>query len=414
MGDTPAIGGDGPVDAGSDIDLFSGDDPGDPNASTPPPSGGQETPPSDGGEGASGQQAPPGAGDKGEKKEETPEGEKPPVKEGEEKPEEKPEEKGAKGPYDEAFNKHPALRRAFFRDRAFLEVFSSPEEAKEAAERVADFDALEDSLMDGNPEPMFRQMAQNAPEALGGVVENIIPSLAKISGQLAARAALPGLKIVLRTALADAKAAGNQALANSVAWIAKYAKLELEGGDGAPRRPAAADPEVRRLREQNQSMMESRGREFTGSAQASAYGTVDADIKKAITGQPLSDFEKTSLVDRVRAEVIQLLDSDESHNNRMDTLWKRVEREGFPMAKRGDIVHAFLAGARPLLPQVIKKHLAEALKGKQPATPNNGGAPPPGGGRPAGAGANPYDAKRIDFRKTSDEQLFADDITYKQ
>lgn len=407
-------GGDGAPDAASDFELFNsgGDD-----VAAPPTEGSEETPPSAGGESGKDQE-----GSSRDRSEEKKEGEappeekdKPPVeekKEGEEKKEETKDDK-SKGPYDEAFNKHPALRRAFFRDRAFLEVFSSPEEAKEASERLQDFDALEESIMDGDPEHMFRSIARNAPDALPQLVDNLIPSLAKISGKLAAQATMPGVRMILRTALRDGQEARNENLVNAVGWLARYMKIDLNHEAPTPRL-RGEDPEVRRLREQNQSMMESRGREFFDSAVASAHGTLDAETKKMIGNARLTDFEKKALVDTVRAEVIRQLDSDDSHNNRMDTLWKRVERAGFPMNQRSEVIHAFLAGARALHRAAFNKHMAEVMKGKEQETSSDGGAPPPGGGGRTSTPENRYDPKRIDFRKTTDEQLFADEITYRK
>ncbi len=102
----------------------------------------------------------------------------------------------------------------------------------------------------------------------------------------------------------------------------------------------------------------------------------------------------------------------------MTSLWKRAEAEGFNRESLSRIVSAYLERARPIIPTVRNKYKSIALKGKADVKEDNEGNPRkelkiPSSGKSGRAPHNEgkvnlraVDTKKIDWNKTSDNDIF--------
>jgi hypothetical protein len=85
------------------------------------------------------------------------------------------------GKYKDLFKDFPDLRKAYFQVGAFQEVFADPQEAQAASSKAAEFDVLEQSLVDeGDPTTLLKTLSENNPKALKKIVGNFATSLRNV------------------------------------------------------------------------------------------------------------------------------------------------------------------------------------------------------------------------------------------
>ena len=162
----------------------------------------------------------------GEEAEETPG--KPAAKSGTEDPDDEAVPMGqvrfkdVKAKFPTVFKEFPQLATAIRNDRAYSEVFSSPEDARDAAKVAAYFNQLETNIMSGSAKELLGDIKQGNSEAYKKLVRDFLPTVKADSMELFAEITLPAVNDVLRSALRDAEGSENMNLRNAALHIAKY------------------------------------------------------------------------------------------------------------------------------------------------------------------------------------------------
>ena len=386
----------------------------------------------EGGEGGAEEEEEEGEGDveeeesEEEEEEEVEEEEEKEEKKVEERDEEKKDEKPAKKRiYDETFEKFPKLKEAFDRDKAYREVFATPDDAKEAVTDLARYERMAVSLEQGNPLGVFNALFNKDPQIVAKLAANFIPSLLQVNPTLAARAGLPAFNAILAQAKATAQnyeGTAKSNLENSVDHLCKLIHGKpydewLADQKNAPK----ADPRVEQLEQQ---LAQERQKEFDNYYNRTAdtcYRRLDRLIALSVTKLPgLSVLERKALTRFVKDDVTEMLDKDRAHNTRMGAIWRRVMAGGLKDEQMSEVINAFLGGAKPLMKSVLAKRLVEARKGRRPVKGGGAGAPPrvPAGGGAQGLSGKghvgPIDINKVNFRQTSDMDLFDGKITFKK
>jgi hypothetical protein len=133
----------------------------------------------------------------------------------------------------------------------------------------------------------------------------------------------------------------------------------------------------------------------------------------------LSPFIRSVIIDKVIDQVGATLAKDQSHLRYMDSLWDRAKKNGRTDEDKTKLISAFLSRAKSLIPSIRSKLIAEATGSGPEASAEKlnkvtkvAARVPESGGRPSTKRTD-YNPKRIDYRKTSDEDIINDEITYK-
>ena len=313
--------------------------------------------------------------------------------------------KDVKTKFPTVFKEFPQLATAIRNDRAYSEIFTSPEDARDAVKVASYFNQLETNIMSGSVKELLNDIEKGNPEALKRVAKDFLPTIRGKSMELFAEITLPVVNDILRSAIRDADGSENANLRNAALHIAKYLY-------GKPEIPAELDtkekvnPEEQRIQAQRQQFWQEKAQDFSNECFSSGRDETMAEIAKGIDNdKSISPFLKTTLKDKIFTEVDNLLGKDVRHLKQMNAIWRKAESSGFPKEARREIINAYLRGAKAIIPAVRQKLRAEAglqqPQGKQATTPKRTNIPQ-SGRRASGQAAKIPSARDVNWGKTSD------------
>lgn len=316
--------------------------------------------------------------------------------------------KDVKTKFPTVFKEFPQLATAIRNDRAYSEIFTSPEDARDAAQRAAYFNTLETHLTSGSVKELLGDIEKANSETFKKVVRDFLPTVKSKSMELFAEITLPAVNDVLRSAIRDAEGSENVNLRNAALHIAKY----LYGKPEIPNLEAKRDvpnEEEERVKAERQAFWQEKQTDFTNECFTTGRDETVAEIAKGIDNdKSISPFLKSTLKEKIFNEVDQLLSKDTRHLRQMNALWRKAESTGFQKESRREIINAYLRGAKALIPSVRQKLRAEAglvPAGKQPVkqetTQKRTNIPQSGRAASGQAGKVPS-ARDVNWGKTSD------------
>jgi hypothetical protein len=365
---------------------------------------------------------------------------KPEEKEEEEEPSEELIEESARGldlkrirekfPEFAKTHEYKELKNAYYRESQYTEMFPTLDDAREAAENNETFTALNDSLVGrGDPTQLLETVKQASPESFRRIAVTFLDHLSKVD-QTAYVAAVDPL---VRRVAQQMNMAGRRYLSqdpNSTAGHAMVTTarniMQFYYDDANEINRSEAPPVDTRLSEKEQELS-NREQAIVREKFESAYRVAHSSVERNLDAQiragldpdnRLSDFTKDALVEKIKRDVENQISADQNHLRKMTSLWKRSESTGYSRDSLSRIVSAYLERARPIIPSVRTQYRSRAIgrasepdeqrsvenRGPQLVRSGRTGRPPSESGR--GGSVKSADPRKIDYSKTSDEDIF--------
>jgi len=326
-----------------------------------------------------------------------------------------PSIRALKEAYPDIFKKFPHVRTAIAEHQQFRQVYSSVDEAREAAEAQDNFTQISDKLIDqGDFGFLYDEVAKADPQAAARMAKRILPAILERSKDLYMDITEAPIVQFVHAAFRRAKADGNKNLEHSALHIWKFL-----GKDGTPTiADVGPDPKDEEF--------QTRVREYEGRKFNDARQSVTSEIRTGLVGLiegaidpkgTLKETTKRALVNELIREIDSDVSGDRNHMARVDRLWANARRSSFATGHLSRITSAYLDRAKQVLPKHARKvreenNIRDEPKGKsrqsarqddnepQPR-PNNRGVPP----RPKTIrDTNP---RNIDWRNTSDADILS-------
>lgn len=331
---------------------------------------------------------------------------------------ERPSFKEISTKYPKFFKEFPAVREALGRELAYTQVFPTVDDAKEAGEVIQNFSKLEETILNGDPSLLLGSLHNKSEQAVNKFAKNFLPTIQKGNPKLFFALITPYINKILRNALDNANSADNKDLAKSVRWLARYIHGTEDGS--IPEDPKIdegdendGNEEVTTLREQNKDLAMKSLRRFGEDVKDYTEKILEREILKNVDPEDaLPSFMREALVGKIIRDIQVSLNSDASHTKSMTALWQKASKNGYSKEDRSQLITAFLARARKILPSIRDKHKKEVMKkltskGREERIPNNNRRRIPESGAPASRNSNPK-SKDINWRATSDEDILND------
>lgn len=328
---------------------------------------------------------------------------------------ERPSFKEISTKYPKFFKEFPAVREALGRERAYTEVFATVEDAKEAGEVIGDFRSLEQSILSGDSSVLLSNLHDRDEKALNKFAKNFLPTIQRGNPQLFSTIVTPYISRVLRNALQNAEAAGNKQLALAVGHIAKFVYGDPDGrvpDDPKEEKDNLEESSVvKGLAEENRKLAFNTLSRFASDIKNRTEKVIEKNILATIDPEnALPEFMQEALVGKIIREIQQSLNADTSHTRLMTSLWNKAKKNGYTDEDRSQLISAFLARAKKILPSIRDKHKKEVLK-KLASNPKDGTGVSrrriPESGVPSRRQGN-VKARDINWKKTSDEDILDD------
>lgn len=271
--------------------------------------------------------------------------------------------------YPKLFKDFPILEKTYYGHQKFAEVFATPEDASEAAEKLEGFAKLEHSIIEegnligvlsavkeANPDAFnkiadnyFEMLGQVSPEAqyhvISGVMKGLIRNMMKIGNQQGERG----------EPLKEAAHIINQYLFNDGAEVTPHQKLSKETPESE---------EARKLKSDRENFTRERYETARDGMNDKLGKILRSTINQNIDPKGgMSDYVKRHAINECVDIVNNLIREDKPFLKNLDKLWSNAFQNNFNANSLDQIRKAMLSKAKTLLPGALKKVRNDAIRG---------------------------------------------------
>lgn len=331
--------------------------------------------------------------------------------------------------YPEFFKDFPHLRHIVFHEKEYREIFPTVDDAKEAIERLEDFDTLRESLSSGTPEDIINvidSIKGLGDEVISKFSTNFLSSVRKIDQDLYYQVITPEIVNFTRSMFNAGLRNENDNLKNAALVAAQhfFGNQKIASGEQDVKLPIKETKKDDSIERERQSFKQERYTTFYNDVVIDSNHRMSSLIANGLDPKNnLSDGMKEVIIEKVQKEIDKILGDDSIHKSRMNSLWKKANGDNFSTLHKSKIISAYLEAAKEIMPRIRSKVKSSILgiRDRSPETSANENSngkrrtEPPnniGGGRRSSSERD-LDPKKIDYKKTSDMDIIQGKITYK-
>ena len=258
------------------------------------------------------------------------------------------------GQYKEFFKDFPGLKKVFFREQAYTEVFSNPSDAVEAAEAKESFDTIRGAILSGNTEAFLTDVQAVSPKGFKAFTSNFLSSLNKLDSSTFVEVTSPVFKATLDQVYKLGKSTSRENLQNAARLV--YSTVFSSDDDLVSGRATEDKKDAPRDEEFDRERREFYSQKYNG-VMGDVSSVIDTKLTKMIDkGLDPTDSLKPGLKRLLIRDIAQELDSvivkDKAHLDRVNRLWKAEQSAGYNGTNKDSIVTAYLSRAKVLIPKI--------------------------------------------------------------
>ena len=256
--------------------------------------------------------------------------------------------------------KNKELREVYFREKAFSELYSNLDEAKDASEKARVLEFFDSALADGTPDALINNLN---PQALEGFAEKILPSLRTANKDLFIKATAPFLIDIVNNINESAVSKGDKNLETSVLNVCKW----LFGDFKIPARVGnITSPEIekekRSLQETREQLISTQRRDFTARVEKSIGKQLDKIVREGLETE--NPFLTDTIVEKTLNKVKETITNDREFLSKISIIYKQAEKSGYPSEYAARVISSYLGRAKGIALKARAEIKATAL-GKQ-------------------------------------------------
>lgn len=269
--------------------------------------------------------------------------------------------------YPEIFKDFPYLERAYYREQQFTEVFPTPADAREAAEKAESLDNLEQSLTKGESKDFLSTLKESNENGYYKFIDNLLPTLAEQDGMAYGTIIGNIIKHSVRVMSAEGNKINSEELKAAAHVLYKFTFGNSDWEEPKPlAKPDTKDPnDPNKAAEEREAKIAQR--EFERSrdsintkVNSTLKATIDANIDPK---DQMSPYVKKQATREAFEAVSEILNNDTRLRQVLDRLWERARKSDFAESDLNAIRSAVKTRAASVLPAALKKARIDALKG---------------------------------------------------
>jgi hypothetical protein len=270
--------------------------------------------------------------------------------------------------YPEFFKKFPGVERAMYREKEYTETFPTIAEAKQAKERLEVFHNIENDLFSGTIDNLLSSVKKQDEKAFKNIAGNLLSTLEKVDKESYYGTVNQVLSNALDAVFQKGKGMGDDdgeqlMIAARLINRAIYGSTEIK-----PVTPNKVeekeDPKIKELSEREQQFNKRQLDTAVQDVTNRTRSTVESAINKYIDPKSqMTDYVRSKAVTDVLSQLDKEISSDSRFRQHVDLLWKDAAKNNYSDESRSRIRKAIIARAQTILPDVIRKVRADAIKG---------------------------------------------------
>jgi hypothetical protein len=268
--------------------------------------------------------------------------------------------------YPNVFKDFPYLQTAYYRNQQFTELLSTPEEAQEVIEKAARLDNLEQTVLNGNIDDVLKTVKETDQAAFGKLIDNYLPTLFKVDQGAYYGVIGNVIKDTIGHMVNESRRLQNEDLQNAALLLNQFvfgtSEFQPRASFSRAENPQLSDAE-QKLQQRERAFAEQRFNTVHGDLNTRVENILKSTIDQHIDPkESMSSYVRKNATNDAMNSVREVIEQDVTFRRHLDNLWKKAFASDF--AKRDiDIIRsAYLSKAKTVLPEVIKKTRAEALR----------------------------------------------------
>ena len=275
--------------------------------------------------------------------------------------------------YPKLFEDFPYLQRAYYRDQKFTEFFTTPAEAQEAHEKASSLDNLDQALLTGNTEKIFRSVKQDDPEAFHRVVDNLLYDLGKVDETAQIHVIRNVGKHLIREMVQESENSNIPALKQAAILLNQFITGSSQfQPETTLAKPVTKNAELDEIRQQRQQLQAEKFETIRDSIVQKLGKAIDNTIKTRLDpNNSMSDFVRDAAQRDVNVKIQEIIRKDTRFMNVMNKAWQKAAENGFTAADVEYLNKAYRNKAALILPAVLKQVRSVALRGVRTTKSDN-------------------------------------------
>lgn len=272
--------------------------------------------------------------------------------------------------YPNLFKDFPYMEKAYYREKQFTEVFSTPADAKEASEKAQTLDKFETELLEGDLTNILSAVKDEDKSSFGKLADNYLVALSKVDETAYHHVVGNIIKSTIYNMIKEAETSDENTgklLKNTAHILNQYvfgtAKFTAPSKFSKEDSPEKSEREIELDRRE-----ENFKKQRFESARDSLDKKVDNRLKSIIKvnidpKESMTEYIRDVAGEKVLNQVWSKLEKEPRFKNLKDKLWENAFKNDYDSNSMGKIETAIISMAKTLLPTVIKRARIEALKG---------------------------------------------------
>jgi len=268
--------------------------------------------------------------------------------------------------YPNFFKEFPSIEKTIYKEQQYSELFPTMQEAKDSKEAAENYQHFESALLSGNISPVLNSLKQSDPNAYEKVVETFLPTLIKSDKNASAIITAQVMKGSIITMFSEGKARNNENLQLAAQILHEFAfgTGQISAYVQKHKIDDTKNPKEEELQNREQSFIKQQFDVAVSDVSERTENVIKSTIDRHIDpNNIMTPYVRGKAVQDIISSVDEEIKKDRSFNTLIEKLWEKSMNDNFSKGSKDKIRNALLAKAQTVLPGILRKVRAEALRG---------------------------------------------------
>jgi hypothetical protein len=280
-----------------------------------------------------------------------------------------PRKKDVTAKYPKFFKEYPWFEKMMYRDRQYTELFGSFDDAKESHRHAQILTELEGELGNGNTERLLNDVKTHNKKAFDKLVDNYLPTLAKVDKEAYLEVTGNIAKSIIRELHLEGKNNDDEELQKAAFILNKFVFGTTTYTAPKPRVIEDKDNKDDEVAREREELVKERYETSRDDLQVRVDNTLRSTIENYIDSKgEMTAYVKKNAVKDALTNLHTAIGNDTGFRRTLDKLWQGSFSDKFSRGSLDRIKSAYLGRAKAILPVIIRKARAEALKDLRPSS----------------------------------------------